>query len=131
MGTGLGREGGAGAAEGPTRPEWKRTSDTSPEFASAALPVMVGVHASTGVNGSHSYTKRLVSGVWRSVCAACGGFFAGKRGLRDHQQIKHQTSYEEATEAVHAARGALVRYARSSEEARLALGALAVSGLAS
>ena len=34
MGRGLGREGGAGAAEGATRPEWKRTSDTSPEFAS-------------------------------------------------------------------------------------------------
>ena len=29
-------------------------------------------------------------------CSACGGFFAGRRGLRDHQQIKHRTSYEEA-----------------------------------
>ena len=53
-------------------------------------------------------------------CAACGGFYAGKRGLRDHQQIKHQTSYEEATEAVQQARGALVRYQATAEEARLA-----------
>ena len=52
-------------------------------------------------------------------CAVCGGFYAGRRGLRDHQQIKHRTSYEEATEAVQAARGALVRYARTAEEARL------------
>ena len=37
-------------------------------------------------------------------CSACGGFYAGRRGLRDHQQIKHRTSYEEATEAVQAAR---------------------------
>jgi ankyrin repeat protein len=54
-------------------------------------------------------------------CSACGGFYAGRRGLRDHQQIKHRTSYEEATEAVHAARGALVKYARTAQEARLCL----------
>lgn len=52
-------------------------------------------------------------------CATCGGFYAGRRGLRDHQQIKHQTSYEEATEAVHAARGALVRYEHTAAEACL------------
>lgn len=52
-------------------------------------------------------------------CAACGGFYAGRRGLRDHAQIKHRAPYEEATEAVHAARGALVRYARTPEEAAL------------
>ena len=52
-------------------------------------------------------------------CSACGGFYAGRRGLRDHQQIKHRTSYEEATQAVQAARGALVKYARTADEARL------------
>ena len=49
-------------------------------------------------------------------CASCGGFFSGRRGLRDHQQIKHQTTYEVATEAVHAARGALILYERTAEE---------------
>ena len=43
-------------------------------------------------------------------CDACGLFFLGERGLRDHVQIKHKNTYEVAKEAVAAARGAVMTY---------------------
>ena len=47
----------------------------------------------------------------RLQCSACGDFCAGRRGLRDHQQVKHGRTYEEAKDAESAARGALIAYA--------------------
>jgi ankyrin repeat protein len=44
----------------------------------------------------------------RLLCAACGRFYAGRRGLRDHSQIAHGAAYEDSVSAVHAARRALV-----------------------
>jgi ankyrin repeat protein len=43
-------------------------------------------------------------------CVACGRFFLGERGLRDHQHIKHTHDYGQALDAVAAAKGTIVRY---------------------
>ena len=40
----------------------------------------------------------------------CGAFCHGERGLRDHQHIKHTGNYEDALQAVAAAKGTVVRY---------------------
>lgn len=44
----------------------------------------------------------------RLLCAACGRFFAGRRGLRDHSQVAHGQPYDESVAAVAAARRAMV-----------------------
>lgn len=49
-------------------------------------------------------------------CQDCGGFFKGERGLRDHQQVKHRSSYEAAKQAVHDAKNAVVLYAGAAME---------------
>jgi len=61
-----------------TQPSGERGSEDRENYARAAtargtpfLPLMIGVHASSGGNSSFSYTKRLVSAVWRTVCGAC------------------------------------------------------------
>ena len=43
-------------------------------------------------------------------CVACGKFFRGERGLRDHQHIQHTHDYGGALEAVAAAKGTLIKY---------------------
>lgn len=43
-------------------------------------------------------------------CADCGAFFAGERGLRDHQLVRHARPYEAAMEAVHVSRTQLVPF---------------------
>jgi len=61
-----------------TQPSGERGSEDRENYSRAAtargtpfLPLMIGVHASSGGNSSFSYTKRLVSAVWRTVCGAC------------------------------------------------------------
>ncbi|KAL1520137.1 hypothetical protein AB1Y20_023609 [Prymnesium parvum] len=56
----------------------------------------------------HMRRQRMLG---RLHCAACGQFFSGERGLRDHQQVKHGRSYGGAKAAVASARRALVAYA--------------------
>jgi hypothetical protein len=57
-------------------------------------------------------------------CAACGLFCAGERGLRDHQLVKHRTSYEAAVESARDSRTALVAW---TPPPRTALPAMALA----
>ena len=53
-------------------------------------------------------------------CTACGGFFAGLRGLRNHWHGKHGSRYEDAKASAEAACRALVPYGRFDDaEVRL------------
>lgn len=64
-------------------------------------------------------------------CADCGLFFAGERGLRDHQLVKHQRRYEDAMEAVHVSRTQLIPFSASPSILHAAAAAAtAVSGKA-
>jgi hypothetical protein len=42
------------------------------------------------------------------LCPACGNFYGGERGLRTHQQIKHESSYGVAKDVVHTAQQQLI-----------------------
>lgn len=57
----------------------------------------------------HSFAANTAAGLL--LCGACGRFFAGRRGLRDHCQVAHGEAFEASVERVAAARRALVAYA--------------------
>lgn len=42
------------------------------------------------------------------LCPQCNTFYAGDRGLRTHQQMKHGQHYANALQAVHAAQHQLI-----------------------
>lgn len=67
----------------------------------------------------------------RLHCAACGRFYAGRRGLRDHCQVAHGFAYEDGLRRVADARRALVVLRRGGDDAQPALaGALALAAAA-
>jgi hypothetical protein len=57
--------GGGGSARAGGQPALHGSADGT----AAQLPLLIGVHAVSGVNAS--FARRVVAGVWRSVCAAC------------------------------------------------------------
>lgn len=60
----------------------------------------------------------------RLLCAACGRFCAGTRGLRDHAQRQHKEGYEAARETVAAARRAVIPFTGPLHAQQDGLGAL-------
>jgi hypothetical protein len=50
------------------------------------------------------------------LCRSCGWMFAGEKGLREHQQVKHRRTYEGAKAAVAESRMALVALAADGGE---------------
>jgi hypothetical protein len=52
------------------------------------------------------------------LCRSCGAFLQGDKGLREHCQVRHGTSYEASLERVADARNALVVFVRAEPEPR-------------
>ena len=58
------------ASEGTHRPGSRGTAASQHRTAEGGLPVLIGVHVAN--LGNSNLTKRVVAGIWRSMCAACG-----------------------------------------------------------
>ena len=52
------------------------------------------------------------------LCRSCGAFLQGDKGLREHCQVRHGTSYETSLERVADARNALVVFVRAEPRPR-------------
>jgi ankyrin repeat protein len=78
---------------------------------SGALGALIA-DARAAPGGALALTSRAALAAQRAqgrlLCATCGRFYAGRRGLRDHAQVAHGAAYEDSVAAVHAAKMAMV-----------------------
>lgn len=83
----------------------------------AHLLADVRVHDKTGMI---IFTTRRHMTVQRKrdmlPCVACGLFYKGERGIRDHMLVKHRRTYEQSKAAAAETRTALVPYWRTGSE---------------